>query len=254
MESNLQLFKKELAEIDRYQDQMRIFSDFLHIAALVQHQSGYNLGFLPKDENYEEKEAAYMLAIKRYKPEQLDHFARLMSITQMALHSWGGDFLGCVYMELQGDGTKQAAGQFFTPFEISYMMAMMTLGDIAEAITAKGYTTLSEPASGGGGMLIAVAKYCHEQQIDRQRVFFQAIDVNQNCFFMTYIQTAMLGMPGYVIQGNTLSGEQQTAWATPALQLTQWHYPSFFAEAATILPKVAQQTPTITKAGQLVLF
>jgi hypothetical protein len=65
------------------------------------------------------------------------------------------DMLGPLYMEMEVASRDQ--GQFFTPPEISEMMARIQgvdklLGD------GRPFITLSEPACGAGGMVLAVVK------------------------------------------------------------------------------------------------
>lgn len=237
MKQNFQKqFLYELKAISPYGDMMQVFNDWLWIAAISMRQAAYNGGKREKDAEFEHYEAAYFAAIKPYSKEQLNTFGRMMGITGLGLNSWAGDFLGSLYMELQGEKTMQHSGQFFTPFTISEMMVKMTVPNLAETIAEKGYTTVSEPASGGGGMLIALAKHCQEQRIDPYTVFFQAIDINRTCFLMTYVQTSFLSMAGYVIHGNTLSCEQWECWPTPILQQVQAEVPEFFSEAQKIMP------------------
>jgi type I restriction-modification system DNA methylase subunit len=240
---NKKLFIKTLKDCAAYGDLMRVFSDWLNIAAITVRQAAYHGGQRPKDEEFEHFERLYLEAVKPYSKEQLHRFAEMLATAQWALDAWEGDFLGSVYMELQGDKTRQAAGQFFTPFHVSELMAQIQFVELAEHIRTQGFVTMSEPACGGGGMLIAAAKQCDLHRVDRKLAFFQAIDVSRNCFLMTYVQTSLLGMSGYVIHGDTLRAEQWESWPTPMLQIVQQKAPGFFSWAETIMPMQEKNQP-----------
>jgi len=84
-------------------------------------------------------------------------------------------------------------------------MAEMQMGDVAELIEQQGFITVHEPTCGAGAMLIAFAHVCQKRDIDFQRnVLFIAQDIDPVVARMCYIQMSLLGMPGYVIIGNSL--------------------------------------------------
>src|ERR1700722_13249189 len=91
-------------------------------------------------------EDQYMAVVKRNKVEDVRAMPELLAITTLAVQEGGCDFLGevVVALELQSDHM----GQFFTPYDLSRMMAEMTLGDAGALIVEKGFITLAEPASG----------------------------------------------------------------------------------------------------------
>lgn len=250
---NKKLFMNELKSCAPYGDTMRIFSDWLNIAAITLRQGAYHGGQRAKDEEFDRYEHLYLEAVKPYSKEQLHRFAEMLAIAQWALDAWEGDFLGAIYMELQGTSTKKAVGQFFTPFHVSELMAHIQFVELAEQMRKQGFVTMSEPACGGGGMLIAAAKQCDAHQVDRRLAFFQAIDVSRHCFLMTYVQTSLLGMSGYVIHGDTLRAEQWESWPTPMLQIVQQKAPGFFSWAETIMP-IPEKNQSAPAPQQYVLF
>lgn len=200
----------------RYKHNMReLFSDWLEIAACAIHQEPYHLGLVMPDEVFHAVEAQYMEAIKRYGREELDTFAKLLGLTKMAL--WAddaGDFLGSIYMSLEISSDR--GGEFFTPYNVSLMMAKMTLADVAEQLNEKGFITVAEPAVGGGGMLIAVAQTLREAGYNpSQAMFFEATDISRLCFNMAYLQTSILELSGIVRHGDTLRNEVWSSRFTP---------------------------------------
>jgi type I restriction-modification system DNA methylase subunit len=57
-------------------------------------------------------------------------------------------------------------GQCFTPYDVSRLMAEITLQDAEDLIREKGFITLMEPASGAGGVIIAAADVIAKQGFD----------------------------------------------------------------------------------------
>jgi len=114
-------------------------------------------------------------------------------------------------------------GQFFTPYHISSSMSQITLEDIETTIKEKGWFTLSEPACGSGGMIIAcdevVAKYGYKSS---EVMYVEAKDVDNLCFMMTYIQLSLLDIPAKVILGDSLQMTQTKALYTPSFVKNNW--------------------------------
>jgi len=209
-----QEFKKLIAGFHHNRNIRDVFVDWLEVAACAIHQEPYHLGLVPRDTDFDKVEAEYMAAIKKYTKEELDVFARLFGITKMALWEKKTDFLGQIYMDLEISNDR--SGEFFTPFEVSLMMAKMLLGDISSHIQEKGFITIGEPACGGGGMLVAAAKVIEEQGYHPGEVmFFDATDISKACASMAYLQTSILGLSGIVRHGNSLSLEQWNSKFTP---------------------------------------
>ena len=198
----------------------QVFSDFVEVGAIVAHQAFYNLKMFPQDDAYKQLEKRYMEFVPIYGREGLTTFSEMFAIVQAALNTTKGDFLGEVYQELELN-TKYK-GQFFTPYHLSKMIALMLLDKegIERAISQKGFVSIEEPACGAGGMLIAACEVVEELGYDpRQVVYFEATDVDKTCFNMSYLQLASLGIPGFVIHGNSLNQEVWEQRPTPQLQL-----------------------------------
>lgn len=211
-------YRKEFTNIlegFRYSRGIReIFAGWLEIAACAIHQEPYHLGLVRRDEAFDTVEAQYMEAVKNYSREELEAFAKLLGITKMALSEGKGDFLGSIYMGLEI--SQDRSGEFFTPYPVSLMMAKMSLTDVDALIAEKGFITLSEPACGGGGMLIAVAQALEEAGHEpRSTLFFEATDISKLCCDMTYIQTSVMGLSGVVRHGDTLRVETWSHRFTP---------------------------------------
>jgi hypothetical protein len=116
-------------------------------------------------------------------------------------------------------------GQFFTPYHLSRMMAMMTVGVDHEAIRRDGFIRACEPAVGAGGMVIAVAESMQEAGLNYQETLhFTCVDIDPVCVHMAYLQLSLLHIPALVVHGNSLSMEVWGMWYTPAHILGGWKW------------------------------
>lgn len=193
-----------------------VFSDFCEMAALAFSNSVDRLQFATR-------EARYLQLVGRYEREEVERFAELLAVLTLWMESGGlGDRLGELFMSLElGDSFK---GQFFTPYEVSRVMAHLTLGQgVGACIESDGFVRLSEPTCGAGGMVIAVAEVLREQGFNyQQSLHVVAQDVDRTAVHMSYVQLTMLHIPAVVILGNTLSVEVRERWYTPAHVLGGW--------------------------------
>jgi len=105
-------------------------------------------------------------------------------------------------------------------------MAKMTITDDVEAkIADRGYVSASEPACGGGAMIIALAHERRDAGINfQQHLHVTAVDVDVKCVHMAYLQFSLLHIPAVVVHGNTLSMKEHSAWLTPAHIMGGWWY------------------------------
>jgi hypothetical protein len=131
------------------------------------------------------------------------------------------DVLGETYMML--DIGNDRAGQFFTPYCVSRLMAGISIGDRCEAIEQEGFMRMQEPACGAGGMVIATADALLSiGQNYQQTMHATCIDIDARCAHMTYLQLSMMHIPAIVVHGNALTMEVWGMWYTPAHILGGW--------------------------------
>ena len=207
-------FSKFMQSLDYSKSRGQIFSDFLTLSTYSIAQPFYRSP---------ELEERYLAVAKSYKPEQLNLFAKMLAIVVDALEEEPQDFLGTCFMA--NDMGSEYKGQFFTPYHVSKFMAEITLGNVKELVQAQGYITISEPCSGAGGMLIAIRDVFIQQGCNPStQMFVEAVDIDDLCFKMSYIQLSLLGVPAKVIRGNTLSMEYSETLYTPVYFLNGWHY------------------------------
>ena len=189
-------------------------------------------------------EARYAAIAKGYTEPELAKIKTLCDITVEVLEgNPQQDFLGELYMGLDFGSSRH--GQFFTPWDISYLMACITMGK--STIPESGYLSVCDPACGAGGMLIAAAAaYQNGGPAPRNYqtdILFAAQDVDRVAAMMCYIQLSLLGCAGYVIVGDSLRdppcgnalfpiiGEHNEIWYTP-----MWNSPLWIARRIRHLP------------------
>lgn len=211
-------FIKIVHDLTHYRNHAEVFADFLELSFCSVAKT-----MALTTERADALEARYMDVVARNakSPNYIREMPKLLGIATLALNGGsGGDFLGHVAGEL---GALNAhVGQFFTPFEVSKTMAMLILSDVKGIIDAKGYVSISEPASGAGGMILAAADVIEGQGFDiGQTMFVQATDISFTAYKMTYLQLALRGIPAEVFHGNALSLEVWDSSLTPAL--VQFH-------------------------------
>ena len=182
----------------------------------------------------ETREKEYESCIKRLGgvKEPSEIFALI--VMAMEKNPWQ-DLLGDLYMRLNLGSHWH--GQFFTPYNITKMMAKMTIPEKSQSqLQEKGWISVVDPAVGGGATLIAAAEEFHSQDINYQtQVLFAGQDIDRVAGLMAYIQLSLLGCPGYVVIGNTLTNpvtgysvlrpfpkEGQEFWFTPMFYRDVW--------------------------------
>lgn len=198
---------------------LEVFSDFVEMGALAMSNA-------VDPRQRAAREARYLTIIGRYNKDEAQRFARMLGALTLAhehhMAATGPtDVLGSVYMTM-GLGDP-SAGQFFTPFSVSRLMAGIAMVDVRDQIARQRFVTMMEPACGAGGMVIAAASVIAEAGLNFQDTLHAtAIDVDVRCVHMTYLQLALLHIPAVVLHGNALSQKIFDVWRTPAHILGGW--------------------------------
>lgn len=209
-----------------------VFEDFVVMAAIA-------VSNRVDKSQYEEREARYMRKVREYEKRELDLFPRMLAELTLSLDERPEqDFMGKLFMNLELGNDKK--GQFFTPYDISRMMAGVTITDesLAEQMESRGWVSVSDSACGAGGMLVAAANAIRERGYNYQtQAFFVGQDVDETAGCMCYLQMSLLGLPGYVVVDNTLTKPALSldkrglipkpgpnVWLTPMYFREEWHY------------------------------
>lgn len=230
----LAAFKQTFRQLAPYKHRYEVFKDFVTMAACSLH-NGFH-----KDEAREEE---YLTVIGEYKPDDQQAFPKLMAQLVAALDEEPRDILGPLYMELEI--ANKNAGQFFTPPELSELMAQMTFAGELDKLATQAFITAGEPAAGAGGMILALVKVMITAGHNpAEKLWVQAIDVDRMAALMCYIQLSLWNVPAEVIVGNTLSWDIREVWYTPAHHLGLWKYRLRRKEGSTeVAPASKERTP-----------
>nr|WP_202629193.1 N-6 DNA methylase [Serratia fonticola] len=198
-------FVKIFKETARYHHRYEVFRDFITVSAIALENACL------KSQKLEEE---YFAVIARYKPEDLTRFAQLHAQIVMGLEANMCDFLGSIFMELELGSDHM--GQFFTPSNLSDLMAALTIGDQLAELEHSPYITMDECTCGAGGMVIAAVKYMLEKGYNPQKqLLVSCTDIDPVAARMCYIQLSLLGVSACVRIGNTLTQVIQRTMYTP---------------------------------------
>lgn len=203
-------FLRVIDTVDRSKRRTEVFSDFCELSycAVAKPVS-------PWAEQRNALEAQYMQVVARYRDkDDVRKMPELLALTAGAVNGGGIDYLGEVAGEL---GALDAGmGQFFTPYDVSRMMAEINLTDAPAHIEANGFITVQEPAAGACGMVLAVADVIEAQgfSVDRH-IWVESTELSRATYHMGYVQKALRGVAGRMICGNSLSGDIFTHAYTP---------------------------------------
>lgn len=195
-------YKKEIADtiqgISGKYNPYQIFRDWCEMYAI----SIQNSCVFWHDAIWQHREDVYNSLWNKYDENEHDAFVKMTRLYAIALHYEIGDLLGEIFME-SGAGNA-SAGQFFTPFHVSEMVAKIGASD--ENILKEEKIHMTEPSIGSGGMVIATAKYLKEKGINYQkRLKVVGQDLDWLAVYMSYIQLSLLGIDAVIVQGDTLS-------------------------------------------------
>jgi len=201
-------FVKLFGTTAQYHHRHEVFRDFIFCSAAALSNQGARYSQKREDE--------YLQTINRYKSEDRAAFQQLFALLVQALEPEPRDVLGPIFMNLDlGDAWR---GQFFTPFEVSKMMAELLFNKETEAQLARGEPiSVSEPAAGAGGMVLAVVDAVLKRGYNPARAIrAHAIDIDRTAALMSYIQFSLWNVPAMVVVGNALTLEEREVWDTPA--------------------------------------
>lgn len=209
-------FMDKLGEVSHAYDKRDVFTDFVrayHLALLkpVLLQWGeYFEGGAEKSREYaEECEKEYMSYVAKYGKDGWRKVLDLATIVVDALETQRRDFLGHV---VEAIGAANAGnGQFFTPPDVSRLMAQITTGERdverdKEEVRRGGLVRIGDCAGGAGVLMIE----CAEEMIDNKGykqgdIFIDHGDLDGRACDIAYIQYTLLGYGAVVRHQNTLT-------------------------------------------------
>ncbi len=196
-------FKKAFDSLARNHNAWTIWCDFIDMSAYsIANRVDFRIDV------YEQREQSYLTIAKKYSSNELTIFSKLLGELVLALEENSEqDFLGEFYMNRNFGNSKM--GQFFTSWNVSELVAKIVVDEktMSKQISKYGYYTVNDPACGSGVMLMAFAKTVkNTTKINYQQdILFVGQDIDPVVAKMCYIQLSLLGCPGYIIIGDSLS-------------------------------------------------
>jgi type I restriction-modification system DNA methylase subunit len=196
-----------------------LFRDFCELAALSLVNAADR-----REHIWQQREDRYLRTINRYDdPADRESMARLLAHVINGLDAELCDFMGEVFGEMEQHNAAQ--GQFFTPFDVSYAIALITLGGRAPELESQPFIRVQEPSVGSGGMVLAFAKAMRQAGHNPQtQLHVVGVDVDSRAVHMAYIQLALAGIPAVLYVGNTLTMEMREEWKTPMHIMGGWDF------------------------------
>lgn len=211
-------FIKRLEALDRSKHTAEKFRDFCELAycAYAKLTAG--------PERAGKLEERYMQIVSTYRDkDDIRAMPEMLAIAALNIAPGSCDFFGGIAGEVGVLDAK--AGQFFTPYEVSRMMAEISLQNAAPIIEENGFVTISEPTAGAGSMLLAAADVLSHRGYDpAQHMLAHAADISTLCYHMCFLQLTMRGIPALVERANSLSLERfEAAWTPPVMPFYERH-------------------------------
>lgn len=160
------------------------------------------------------REDEYLEEVKRWPAKVLPKFAECLCILSEAMTADPyRDVIGAAYFEYRSSSSAKWGGEFYTPYEVSKLIAQMTIGAIE--VPEGRPLTLLEPACGAGQMVLCAAEVFKSQNVPLRHLQTICIDVNAQACDMCYLNCTLWGIPAMVIHGNTLSAKGFKGWVNP---------------------------------------
>lgn len=204
----IRVFKDTARNLRRWD----VFRDFITLAA-----SELDLARIRTPENMESSREI----CAKYGDSDIRNLHELFCLMVCALEAKFHDFLGAIFMELElGDDRN---GQYFTPYHLQSLLAKLVMPDVKQTIRTEGFVTVSDPASGAAGMIIAYAENLLEAGYNpSEQMYAQCVDIDPIAADMSFIQLSLLGIPAQVVTGNSLTLECSRTRYTPVYYINNF--------------------------------
>ena len=189
-----------------------LFRDFVEVAAIVL------INQYAFDNRWVQRENRYHEIRKQYSESDFKRFAEILGLLIVETHNHReqglfADILGCLYMDL-GLGNPDS-GQYFTPYNISKLMADIVNQDLAEKLKTEPFVSVLEPTCGSGANLIAFAEnVCGAGYTPARHMAAVGVDIDALCVWMCFIQCQLYRIPAKIVHGDSLTHEFWAAWCT----------------------------------------
>jgi type I restriction-modification system DNA methylase subunit len=172
-------------------------------------------------------------------------FPRVLAAVTVALEEKPQDVLGRAFGEMELGNS--ARGQFFTPYDLSALIAQQTVadGDFARKIVEKrGFIRALEPTVGSGGTVIALAEALRDEGVNYQKeLHVTAVDIDPRAVHMAYVQCSLMHIPCAIYVGDSLTKEMRDVYFTPAHCFGLWSHRIRAREAADAAKQLITAEP-----------
>lgn len=207
----IRVFKDTARSLRRWD----VFRDFITLAA-----SELDLARIRTPENIESSREI----CAKYSDSDIKNLHELFVLMVCALEAKFHDFLGAIFMALElGDDRN---GQYFTPYQVQSLLARLIKPEIPDPgniIAREGFVTVSDPASGSAGMIIAYAENLLEAGYNlSEQMYAHCVDIDPVAADMSFIQLSLLGIPAEVVTGNSLTLEFSRVRYTPVYYINDF--------------------------------
>lgn len=155
------------------------------------------------------REPEYLEEAKRWKPEHLELFSVALGELVVSMEEAPfTDLLGPTHEEWSSSYSKKHGGEFYTPPEVSKLMARM----VGVVMPEKGPSEIQEPAVGAGSMILAYIEYAVQEGYSPLNFRVQAWDVSAVACDMAFINFSLWSIPAEIVWGDTLRMKVHRVW------------------------------------------
>lgn len=201
----------------------QVFNDCIEMFALSI-QNTFCFG-----QTFEKNENRYKDITKNCSESEIETIVKIFAEITNALEANPfQDFLGDLYMQL--DMGSSALGQFFTPYTVSYAMAVSSFDEknAKAELSQKGYISVLEPAVGGGANVIAFCEVLKNHDINYQtQCVIVCQELSKLTALMCYTALSLIGCAAVVKIGNSLSDPYTNYFAECSKGAEIWTTPMF---------------------------
>lgn len=201
----------------------QVFNDCIEMFALSI-QNTFCFG-----QTFEKNENRYKDITKNYSESEIETIVKIFAEITNALEANPfQDFLGDLYMQL--DMGSSALGQFFTPYTVSYAMAVSSFDEknAKAELSQKGYISVLEPAVGGGANVIAFCEVLKNHDINYQtQCVIVCQELSKLTALMCYTALSLIGCAAVVKIGDSLSDPYTNYLAECSKGAEIWTTPMF---------------------------
>lgn len=160
------------------------------------------------------REAQCVEELQRWEKPDRDLFGQAFGAMLIdAQNNEYNDVLGYIYMEWSGQKMKQWSGEFYTPIDLCYMIAKMSLNETS--FLEPEPVTFNDCACGSGNMMLGTIRAMREINIPATRCVWVLQDIAKIGCDMAFVNSCLYGVPALIIHGDSLTLKEWNRYYTP---------------------------------------